>query len=189
MVEVIKLALHNIESFGMSGRKIIKGSIVYLWECYQKEMQKEYLEKAVCHAYAFMEMGYPYEELQKVMNPILNILEIDEGKMILRGGNRKISVSRANIRRVLGRWNPRLQSMKIEEAVSDILNKINENKQGLFVYHCGKVIQQNKANILWEKTYYLEIDNEDVIFHDVIKNRHYIFEKRGADIDLHSNYR
>lgn len=78
---------------------------------------------------------------------------------------------------MLGRWNPKLHSMKISDVVSDIYNKIIEKKAGEYLYYSGRVISSNESDALWEQTYWLYIRTEEAVFHDVNKNRYYVFEQ------------
>lgn len=58
---------------------------------------------------------------------------------------RKLKLNKTNVRNLLGKWNSRLQSMKVEEVVSDIIEKVQEKKEGEYVYHSGKVIKETKT--------------------------------------------
>lgn len=60
-VEVIKLGLYNIEDLGLSSKDVLEQSVVWLREKYEITGDARYLDKAVWHIYAYLEMGYPYE--------------------------------------------------------------------------------------------------------------------------------
>ena len=86
---------------------------------------------------------------------------------------KKIPLTSTNIRNLLGRWNPRLHSMKINDAVQDIKDKVSNKKEGIYLYHSGKIIKQEGEKILWEQTYKLYVQNDEAIFHDINKNKYY----------------
>ena len=75
---------------------------------------------------------------------------------------------------MLGKWNPGLQSMKISDAVEDIIEKSRNRQIGEYTYHCGKVIKQDEENTLWENTCKLYVREEEVILHNVNKGKYYI---------------
>ena len=73
-VEVIKLGLDNIEALGLSGKEVLKQSIVWLREKYETTDDARYLDKAVWHIYAYLEMGYPYESGKEEFQAVLDAL-------------------------------------------------------------------------------------------------------------------
>ena len=90
--------------------------------------------------------------------------------------SKKLKATKYNIRNVLGRWNPRLHSMKIAEVVSDIYAKVAEREIGEYLYYSGKVISSSENGNLWEQTYWLYVRTDESILYDVNKNKYYVFE-------------
>lgn len=78
------------------------------------------------------------------------------------------------INQLLGKWNPGLHSMKISDAVEDIIEKSSGRQVGEYTYHCGKIIKREGDKTLWEKTFKLYVREEEVIFQDVNKGKYYM---------------
>lgn len=76
-VESIKLGVGNIESLGLSSKEVLKKSISWLRERYEVTEDIRYLQKAVWHIYAYLELGYPYESGETEFNIILKYLKMD----------------------------------------------------------------------------------------------------------------
>ena len=64
-VEGIKLGVRNIEDLGLSSKDALEKSVVWLREKYEITGDVRYLDKAVWHIYAYLEMGYPYESAKE----------------------------------------------------------------------------------------------------------------------------
>ncbi|MDB8684875.1 hypothetical protein PNV43_14085, partial [[Ruminococcus] gnavus] len=90
---------------------------------------------------------------------------------ITQGGENKNNFSGLS---GLGKWNPKLHSMKVSEAVNDILGNIKNKNTGTYIYHSGKIISKSDNENLWEKTFKLYIQ-EDAILYDVNKKEYYTF--------------
>ena len=176
-VQVIKLAVANIESQGLSSNDVLLESVSWLRENYERTSEKQYLIKAVWHIYAYLELGYPYEIGRKEFERVLQYLEIDEEIFSLakKWTSKTSSLSRANIKKILGRWNPKLHSMKIDEVVEEIINKVQSNDKGEYCYYSGKKISEQKDECLWERTFKLYVEDGKAILHYVNENKYYMF--------------
>lgn len=175
-VEVIKLGLYNIEDLGLSSKDVLEQSVVWLREKYEITGDARYLDKAVWHIYAYLEMGYPYESGREEFQAVLDALgEKEEDVFPKRSwGSEKVPLKKMRINRLLGKWSRGLQSMKISDAVEDIMDKSLNRQIGEYTYHCGKVIRQDGENTLWENTCKLYVREEEVVFHNVNKGKYYI---------------
>lgn len=176
-VEVIKLGLYNIEALGLSSKEVLEQSVVWLREKYETTGDVRYLNKAVWHIYAYLEMGYPYESGKAEFQAVLDALGEKEEEMFPKrsyGGSKKIPLKKMRINQLLGKWNPGLHSMKISDAVEDIIEKSRNRQIGECTYHCGRVIKQDGANTLWENTCRLYVREEEVVFQNVNKGKYYI---------------
>ena len=91
-----------------------------------------------------------------------------------------VVLKKSTINQLLGKWNPKLQSMKIKEAVEDIIDKVQKGEKGTFLYHCGKIVRESEDEILWEKTFKLYIYEEEAILRDINKNKYYILKQEGT---------
>ena len=166
-VEVIKLGICNIEGLGLSSKDILIRSVAWLREKYEMFHEELYLQKAVWHIYAYLDLGFPYEEGQKEFQKILSHLKLTVEEVF--------PLSKTNVRNLLGKWNPRMHSMKITDAVEDIITKVAGKEEGEYTYYCGKMLIQEGEEALWEHTFRLYIRKQEAIFYDVNRNRHYIF--------------
>lgn len=181
-IESIKLALSGIESLGISSRQVLVNSIVCLKENYEKSCDIRFLEKSVWHIYAYLELGFLYSCEEKMFNEILGYLKRDRNEIFLeRMFEKKVPLKRSTVRRLLGKWNPKLHSMKIEDAVTDIIEKVSKREIGNYTYYSGKIINKNEEKILWENTFRLYIQEDEIIFYNVNKNKYFVFEEESYD--------
>lgn len=176
-VEIIKLGVDNVESLGLSSKEVLKGSITWLREKYEITNDIRYLHKAVWHIYAYLELGYPYEIEEQEFNKILKYLKMDVEEVFPKKRWRciKVPLTKVKINQLLGKWNPGLHSMKVTDAVEDIMDKVLNGKEGEYIYHCGKVIKKDGNNQLWEKTFKLYVNKGEAVFHNINDNQYYIF--------------
>lgn len=186
-VEAIKIAVHNIEAMEMKKKDILIKSIVWLKENYEKSGEILYLKKAVWNMYAYLELGFSYEESANLFDMILSYLSVSKEDMFPRNKwfCKKIKLTKNNIRNLLGSWNPVLHSMKIKDTVNDIYEKVKNREYGNYEYHSGKVVLQNGEKQMWENTFRLYIDGYNIIFHDINKNKYFLFEEETNDKNRH----
>ena len=59
-IEAIKLGVGGIEKIKKNSKDILIQSVVWLVERYDMTSDIQYLQKAVWHIYAYLELGYPY---------------------------------------------------------------------------------------------------------------------------------
>lgn len=185
-VEAIKLGVGGIERVKKNSKDILIRSVVWLVEKYDLTSDIQYLQKAIWHIYAYLELGYPYESGEDVFNEVLQKSGQDKEELFpaRKWLYRPVILKRSNINQLLGKWNPRLQSMKIKEAVEDIINHVEVGKKGKYLYHCGKIIRESEDETLWEKTFELYVYEDEAILRDINKNRYYLLkqeETHGTD--------
>lgn len=185
-VEAIKLGVGGIEKVKKNSRKILIQSVSWLVEKYDITDDKQYLEKAVWHIYAYLELGYPYEYGREIFDEVLQKLDQDKEELFpaRKWHYKPVVLKRSNINQLLGKWNPKLQSMKIKEAVEDIISNVEVGKKGKYLYHCGKIIRESDDETLWEKTFELYVYEDEAILRDINKNRYYLLkqeETHGTD--------
>ena len=146
-IAAIKLALQNMEHQEQKCKTVLLGSIRWLRETYERTRDEVFLKKAVWHIYAYLEMGFLYEYGKEEFTYVLNYLHksADEMNPPWKNHYKKIRVSKVQICKLLGSWNPKLHCMKIGDAVNDIIEKINSGKVGEYTYHCGKQIQEERG--------------------------------------------
>jgi len=71
-VEAIKLSVKNLENKNISAKEVLLRSIVYLEKHYLLNEKKEYLEKAVWHIYAYLELGFAYDDGKELFEKIVD---------------------------------------------------------------------------------------------------------------------
>ena len=176
-VKAILIAVHNIENVGLNSKKVLLNSIEWLRCQYEITQDESFLIKAVWHIYAYLELGYPYISGELEFNRILNCLQLDINTVFPKKGwaYKKVALKKSNINQILGRWHPHFQSMKIEAAILDIIDKVENKKIGSFIYHCGKMLEQKDNKALWEKTFVLRVTEDEAVLQDVNKSNTYSF--------------
>ena len=177
-VAAIKIAVSNLEGIGLNCKEVLLKSISWLLDKYEVFGEETYLVKAVWIIYAYLELGFPFEDGKEIFYVILKLMDKDVEEMFpaCKWRYKKIVLNKMNVRELLGRWNPGLHSMKITEAVDDIIHKVSEKEKGVYIYHCGKILEiNNEVPALWEHTYRLQIDEENAVFYDINKNKYYVF--------------
>lgn len=172
-VKAILIAVHNIENVGLNSKKVLLNSIEWLRCQYEITQDESFLIKAVWHIYAYLELGYPYISGELEFNRILNCLQLDINTVFPKKGwaYKKVALKKSNINQILGRWHPHFQSMKIEAAILDIIDKVENKKIGSFIYHCGKMLEQKDNKALWEKTFVLRVTEDEAVLQDVNKSK------------------
>ena len=190
-ISAIKLAISDTEILGIKSIDVLIGSVRILLEKYAEEKKELFLEKTIWHIYAYLELGYPYEMIEKEMDEVSLRLGIKKDEIFPCGKwkYKKIKLSKNNVRKLLGNWNPQLHSMKIKDVVEDIYENIKKRNLGKYEYHSGKLIIDDESGKLWEQTYWLYVDEDDIIFHNVNNNKYYIFEGENITNDKTGNNR
>ncbi len=178
-VKTIMIAVQNVESIGGSSRLILLNSITWLREQYEHTKDIIYLKKAVWHIYAYLELGYPYESGRIEFDKIVWYLNLNVESLFPKKDweYKRISLTKANVNRLLGKWNAHFQSMRIDDAVFDIIHKVKNKEMGKYVYHCGRVIEEYEDQVLWEKTFMLHITEAEAILQDINKGKYYLFNE------------
>lgn len=173
----IKMSVAGIEGLGISSKKVLLKSIDYLRREYERSQDILFLKKAIWHIYAYLELGFPYDYGADKFLYILEYLHIEKKSLFL-GKNwlyTAVPLNKSVVRNILGKWNPHLRSMKINDAVNDIIKNISEKKIGVYTYYSGRVIEKSDEKTLWEKTFKLYIKADEILLYDLSKNKYYVF--------------
>lgn len=122
-----------------------------------------------------MELGYPYSDGENDFQSILDYLHLNKEDTFPdeKWLSTAIPLSKSAVRNILGKWNPNLHSMKVADAVQDIIKNITEKREGVYTYFSGKVIKEDVDKTLWEKTFKLYIRPEESVLYDVNRNKYY----------------
>ncbi len=131
-VEGIKLAVSMFRKTDPKRcREVLLESIRWLKDRYIRLGEKEDLQKALLHIQAYGDLGFPYQDVE---TDLLEIFDSLGAKKEVRKAFRKlfcetIVINKSVINRLLGSWNPARQSMRIGDAVNDIIQKVTKKKK------------------------------------------------------------
>lgn len=177
----IKMSVAGIESLGISSKQVLLKSIKHLCSDFEKFHEISYLKKAMWHIYAYMELGYPFQDGEESFHTILDYLHLDKKDVFPdeKWLYKAMPLSKSAIRNILGKWSPNLHSMKITDAVEDIIKNITEKSSGVYTYYSGKVIAQDEDKTLWDKTFKLYIQSDEAVLYDVNRNKYYTFRNES----------
>lgn len=174
-IEAIKLAVWNLEAKRYHSKEILKNSMVWLIERYKQDNDGIYLEKELNHIYAYLELGFSFEEIKQQVSFVLENGKMDAAELaeLKKSCCPKIQLNKSSVRGLIGRWNPHLHSMPISDVVDDIIMKAGEKQEGEYLYHCGKRLSGQGNDSIWENTYRLLVSKEGAVFQDVNKYKYY----------------
>ncbi|GAA0803340.1 hypothetical protein GCM10008910_36410 [Faecalicatena orotica] len=173
----IKMSVAGIESLGISSKQVLLKSIKYLRSDFEKFQEAGYLKKAMWHIYAYMELGHPFCDVEEEFHIILDYLHLNKKDVFPdeKWLYKAMPLNKSVIRNILGKWSPNLHSMKIADAVQDIMKNITEKREGVYTYYSGKVLAQEGDKTLWDKTFKLYIQSDEAILYDVNSKKYYTF--------------
>lgn len=107
-VEAIKLAAGGVQYRSLSVKNTLIEAVEQLYIFYTNSVEKKYLEVAKLFIQAYLEMGFLYQEGEKVFDVILNELgeqreiEYPERNYV----ERKIKLNKSQVRSMIKRWPP-----------------------------------------------------------------------------------
>lgn len=159
-VEAIKLAAGGVQYRSLSVKNTLIEAVEQLYVFYVNSSEKKYLEVSKLFIQAYLEMGFSYQEGEKVFDLILNELgecrqmECSNKKCV----ERKIKLNKSQVRSMIKRWpaSPK-QIMKIDEVVEDIIYKSKNKTMGIYYYEC----------VVTKDVYELVINENETFFHDL----------------------
>ena len=176
-VETIKLALTGIEEVGLNSEDVLRDSIDWLYERYSASNTKAFLEQAAKHMQAYVQLGFPYEKNEEVFDEILDLLQTDRSQIQFLDKNctKIIRLNKKQVRSMIGRWSPHLHSMTINAVVVDIIDKVEHEKDGVYTYSSGRMIDCGRE--LPKDEYRLIVDGQTAQFFDLRRKLYYTIEK------------
>lgn len=176
--EAIKLALTGIEEVGLDSEEVLRDSIGWLYERYSASNTKAFLEQAVKHIQAYVQLGFPYEKNEALFDEILNLLQMDRVQIQFLDKNctRTVRLNKKQVRSMIGRWSPHLHSMTINAVVNDIIDKVEHEKDGVYTYSSGRTIDCGRE--LPKDEYRLIVNEQTAQFFDLRRKLYYTIEKK-----------
>lgn len=76
---------------------------------------------------------------------------------------------------MIGRWSPHLHSMTINAVVDDIIDKVEHEKDGVYIYSSGRMIDCGRE--LPKDEYRLIVNGQTAQFFDLRRKLYYTIEK------------
>lgn len=167
-IEAIKLAAGSVQYKNLSVQNTFIDAVSQLYQYYQNSQNIKYLETAVLHIQAYLEMGFSYEDGKSIYDNILKELgTTKELKFPKKFYSAKlIKLNKTQVKRMIKKWpaSPH-QKMKIDEVVEDIIKKVKQRENGIFYYKCA----------VTEDMYELVISEKEMFFHDLRRGIFYTF--------------
>lgn len=183
-IEAVKTAIKSVGRGKAGEKEILAKSIRWLWIFYQMEPKQEYLAAAYVHMTAYQEMGFPYGEYQELFDTILGVMGQDKWDLLSAGMYKaeKVPLKKCNVKAILGRWNPNLHSHRINDAVNDIIGNVSETREGTYLYHCGKKVNSDTDEKMWDKTFWLYVTEQGNLLYDSNEKQYYTFIQQEEKI-------
>jgi len=168
-IEAIKLAAGTVQYRNLSVKKTFMSSVSQLYKYYTMFLNKKYLETAVLHINAYLEMGFAYEDGKELFDSVLD--EIGTTKELQFPSkfyvSKEIKLNKTQVRGMIKKWSASPhQTMKIDELVDDIIVKVREKQVGIFYYKC----------VVTNDVYELVISSQETFFHDLQRGIFYTFK-------------
>lgn len=106
MIEAIKLAVGTTSYIGFPISGIYEAAIERLKKYYEETKEDTYLEAALLHIHAYMEMGYEYGDKKELFDYILSHLGTKRSVEFPRlyYTSKKIKLTRVQVRSMIQRW-------------------------------------------------------------------------------------
>lgn len=168
-IEAIKLAAGSVQYQGISVISTMVCTVEKLYNWFEQFKDTRYLETAILHIQAFLEMGFVYEEAEMLFDQVLQAAGTSREKRFPRRyyTSKKIKLNRSQVRNIIGKWpsSPQ-QEMKIDEVVADIMRRVEKREAGIVFYEC----------IVAKTVYELVINENEIFFHDIKGNKFYTFD-------------
>lgn len=170
--EAVKLLLSVLPYKNISIIKFMLTLLSHLSKMFNLTQDQDFLEIGYLYILAFINLGFNYSDIESEANDILHDLKISIHDIFIKDVlySSKIPLTKTSIKRLLGRWpaSPHNSHTK-ENAIKDIIAKVNEGKEGITIYYNSSTLE--KTNALY---YELIITTENIYFHDINKEKYHI---------------
>ena len=173
-IEAIKLSVVSTAYMGFCISEIYEETVKRLKQYYIETGEKAYLEAAVFHIHAYMEMGYKYEHKKELYDYVLEQLGIDRMMEFPKSyvtGN-KVRLNKTRVKNMISRWPVSQQRPNINEVVEDIICKVKNKERGVYYYDSNPTpnIQGTSGDL-----YELFVGDTEAVFHDIKRRRYFTF--------------
>lgn len=173
-IKSICLAVQGYASIEGDIMKILIGSIIWLYDNYQKMNDKKCLYAAKLIIEAYMQFGLlPAKNTELFHRIYAELGEVFEEKYYSKSNENKIKANITQIRRALGKWPKAYRTEESSDWVArNILEHIKSKDYGSFFYECQRI------QLIFE----LLVTNEGSYLIDTAKGKIYvIIENEESD--------
>ncbi len=160
----------------------MKNRVDYLLRCDMMFKDEIYLQIALTQTYAYMEMGFCYQDNQECFDELLRRLgtcrELEFPRMIFP--SERIPLNKSRLRSAIGKWiPPRDQRLTGPELYADMIKKVSDCEEGYYEYTSGAV-KKNQSNA---GRLELFVGARDSYLYNVDRDIYYLFDikKDGTD--------
>lgn len=173
MMEAIKLAVGSTSYLGLSISEVFEASVQRLYSYYQETEDKCYVETALLHIKAYVEMGFEYEDKAVLFDHVLEELGMSRQLEFPKAYyySKKLKANKTQIRTMIKRWPASKFRINIDEVVQDILDKVKNREEGIYYYNSNP--SPEKANGTDGDLYELVVSEKEVVFHDIKRRKYF----------------
>lgn len=167
-IEAIKMAAGSVQYKNISVNDTFITAVTQLYNYFEDSGNTNYLEAAILHIQAYLEMGFSYDTGKTIFDAVLKELgttrEMEFPKRFY--SSKQVKVNKSQIRSMIRKWpaSPK-QELKIDDVVLDIIDKVTKREKGIFYYRCAVI------NDMYE----LVITDNEMFFHDLTRGVFYTF--------------
>lgn len=144
-LEIVKLSISSLAYYDLLPDEELYKIILYLYNGYLKMEKGEYLDSSILHIAAFLEMGFDYRHIFDRILEKRNIDKMDLMNRIHLPNKRK--ANKSQIRGMIGKWK-KGSNITIVEVIADIMQKVSEGREGVYLYENGKDTKEAKGDQL-----------------------------------------
>lgn len=173
LIEAIKLAVGTTSYVGLAISDVFEASVSRLYSYYLETKDKCYIETALLHIRAYVEMGFEYEDKAEVFDCVLETLGTSRHLEFPKAYyySKKIKANKTQIRTMIKKWPASKERMNINDVVQDILDKVLNKKVGIYYYNSSTT--PNSENIGDGDLYELVISEKETYFHDIKRRKYF----------------
>lgn len=185
--ETILSMIYTLEALncrGLSIRETVRRNLEWLKKWYSQEEDEEFLELALLQICAVMRMGMVREADIALYNDVCTLADTSMEELLESCAPmaKPMKISWYGIQGLIGKWMPsRKNPMKKSEVVDDIMDKLENHREGQYYYCYEKGRSGDRYQEMPKKDVYkLVINKEERYFLDLKQFRIYTFEDENV---------
>lgn len=176
MIEAIKLAVGSTSYIGFPISGVYESAVERLKQYYEETRENAYLEAALLHIHAYMEMGYDYDDKKDLFDYVLSHLGTERSVEFpkLYYVPRKVKLTKGQVRTMIQKWPASKSRMAINDVTDDIISKVKNRDIGIYYYNSNPTPEKPGTT---GDLYELVIGEEESYFHDIKRRKYFTFSK------------